>query len=86
MGSECSVKITGKEVNRHKTTSTKRMSGTKHQNVSTVAKGKKKKRQMGGDRINSLESGEHRSLPVGKVIHSLDPWMDSLKNHSLGCP
>ena len=42
MGSESSVKITGKEVNRHKTTSTKRMSGTKHQNVSTVAKGKKK--------------------------------------------
>ena len=44
MGSECSVKITGKEVNRHKTTSTKRMSGTKHQNVSTVAKGKKRDR------------------------------------------
>ena len=43
MGSESSVKITGKEVNRHKTTSTKRMSGTKHQNVSTVAKGKKKR-------------------------------------------
>lgn len=34
-------KKTGKGVNRHKTTSTKRMSGTKQQNVSTAAKGGK---------------------------------------------
>lgn len=40
--SESSVKIAGKGSNGHKATSTERMSGTKQQNVSTVANGRKK--------------------------------------------